>query len=80
MSPASIVVDMRNIRCGNCKVALQDEMAIECPVCGAAFDSVSSNHVGLAERLLQRRDAAGVASCRTNVQDADHDVEALVSS
>ena len=57
---ASILVDMRNIRCDNCKVALHDGMATECPVCNARFDDIISNHVGLAERLKLKREAAGV--------------------
>ncbi len=58
METASIIVDMRNIRCGNCKVALKDELAETCPTCGAKFIQVMSNHVGLAEKLRQRRQAA----------------------
>jgi hypothetical protein len=60
LETATIVVDLRNIRCGNCKVALHDELAMNCPVCGAKFDSIISNHVGLAERLREKREAAGV--------------------
>ena len=60
MLTASIVVDLRHTRCGNCKVALADELARECPVCGARFDRITSNHVGLAERLQRRRQAAGL--------------------
>lgn len=61
METASIVVDLRNIRCGNCKVALHDELSTKCPACGAAFDSISSNHVGLADRLRKKRQDADVA-------------------
>lgn len=55
IDPTSIVVDLWNIRCENCKVALHDELAKVCPACGAPFDRISSNHVGLANRLERRR-------------------------
>lgn len=79
MNPTSIVVDLRNIRCGSCKVALHDELAKVCPVCGAPFDSISSNHVGLADKLKRRRTAAGVVSCVSHVQGTDHVRAELVS-
>lgn len=60
MKVASIVVDFRHVRCSNCKVALHDELATECAICAARFDSITSNHVGLAERLHKKRRAAGV--------------------
>lgn len=60
----SIVVDMKNMRCDICKVALHDELATVCPVCGASLDSVSSNHVGLADRLRKKRLAAGIKGKR----------------
>ena len=56
MESASIIVDLHHLRCRHCKVALHDELAKACPVCGAVFDSVMSNHVGLAERLRRRRE------------------------
>ena len=55
-TPASILADLRTIRCGNCKVALHDELAEKCLVCGASFDRITSNHVGLADRLRKKRD------------------------
>lgn len=60
---APLVVDMRTVRCDHCKVAVHDDLAIECPVCGARFDSIVSNHVGLAARLEKKRSLAGVRSC-----------------
>ena len=57
---ASIIVDLRHCRCGGCKVSLRDELATECPTCGAEFDGISSNHVGLADKLRRRRQAADV--------------------
>ena len=60
METASIVVDLWRLRCSHCKVALHDDLADECPVCGAKFDSIVSNHVGLANKLRKKREAAGV--------------------
>ena len=57
---ASIIVDMHNVRCDHCKVALRDDLSTECAACGARFDDILSNHVGLAERLRRKREAAGV--------------------
>ena len=62
---ASIVVDIRHIRhirCDNCKVALHDEFATECPMCEASFDRIISNHVGLAKKLYDKREKAGVST------------------
>lgn len=57
---AAILVDFRFICCSGCKVAVHDELAKECPVCGCTFDRVSSNHVGLAKDLQAKREAAGI--------------------
>ena len=76
---ASIVVDLRHIRCGSCKVAFHDESLSVCPVCGARFDSVSSNHVGLAEKLASRRAAAGVPSSGLHIHGEDYELCELVS-
>ena len=62
METAPIIVDMRNARCGACKVALHDELATKCAACGATFDRVTSNHVGLARKLEQRRKEAQQAA------------------
>ena len=62
MTTASILVDLHTIRCGNCKVALHDEFAEKCPVCGASFDRISSNHVGLEDKLRKKREEAGLHS------------------
>ncbi len=62
---ASIVADMRNIRCDQCKVAIHDELATECAMCGARFNSIVSNHAGLAQKLYAKREQAGVTSCKT---------------
>ena len=60
---ASMVVDLHHIRCDHCKVALHDELATECPVCKAHFDAIVSNHVGLAAKLYERREAEGIRTC-----------------
>ncbi len=60
MEMAAIIADMRKLRCGNCKVALHDELTTNCPVCGATFRGVSSNHAGLTRKLQQKRENAGV--------------------
>lgn len=60
MQTASIIVDFRNARCANCKVLLRDDLQEKCDACGAVFDRVVSNHVGLAEKLQKKRDEAGI--------------------
>ncbi len=60
METASIIVDLRHTRCSNCRVALQDELATKCQACGAVFDAISSNHVGLADKLRKKRQDADV--------------------
>lgn len=59
METASIIVDLNTMRCGNCKVAISDPLAARCPMCGAFFDRIVSNHVGLARKLQEKRAAAG---------------------
>ena len=71
MQRASITVDFNHARCGGCKVILDDELAKLCPVCGASFDRITSNHVGLAGKLLRMREAAGVAFTPSESADAD---------
>ena len=60
---ASLVADLRALRCDRCKVAIHDDLATECPVCGSHFDSIVSNHAGLAQKLSEKRAEAGVRSC-----------------
>jgi len=62
MTTASIIVDLHTIRCGNCKVAIHDELVEKCPICGGTFDRIASNHVGLADKLRKKRDEAGLRS------------------
>jgi len=52
---ASLVADLHTIRCGGCKVLVDDPLAVKCAFCGATFDRVVSNHVGLAKRLMGQR-------------------------
>ncbi len=59
---AQIVVDIRNMRCSYCKVLVKDELAIGCSFCGCGFDGVSSNHVGLVKRLMEKRGEKWVKS------------------
>jgi Zn finger protein HypA/HybF involved in hydrogenase expression len=66
MENTSIIVDMRTARCGNCKVALRDDMATECPVCHSRFDRISSNHAGLAKTFRARREHAGIVDAVSN--------------
>lgn len=80
MRRASIVVDLRHMRCDSCRVALHDELATACPACGAVFDSITSNHAGLAAKLERRREAAGVQQCQVGLPDEDADAIELVSS
>ena len=57
---ASIVVDLRKMQCGNLKVAMHDDFAEKCPICGAIFDRIESNHVALADKLCKKREEAGI--------------------
>ena len=53
----SLVADLHTVRCGGCKVLVDDPLAVKCAFCGATFDRVVSNHVGLAKRLMSQRAA-----------------------
>ena len=52
---ASLIVDLHTIRCAGCKVHVEDPLIVSCTFCGATFDRVVSNHVGLAKRLMGQR-------------------------
>lgn len=60
---ASLVVDLRALRCDRCKVAVHDDLATECPVCGSRFDSIVSNHAGLAKKFGEKRAKEGLLNC-----------------
>lgn len=55
---ASLIADLHTVRCGGCKVLIDDPLAVDCSFCGATFDRVVSNHVGLAKRLNNERSAS----------------------
>lgn len=52
---ATLIVDFNNIRCGSCKVLVQDEQAKFCTHCKVVFKGIDSNHVGLADKLRKIR-------------------------
>ena len=57
---ASLIADLHTIRCGGCKVHVEDPLVVSCTFCGATFDRVVSNHVGLAKRLIGQRTESGI--------------------
>ena len=80
MKHASIVAEFRHVRCDSCKVTLHDELAMVCPVCGAVFDSIMSDHAGLAATMKRRRETAGIYHCHARLADQGADALKLVSS
>ena len=54
-----LIADLHTVRCGGCKVLVDDPLIVKCSICGATFDRVVSNHVGLANRLNSERSGAG---------------------
>ena len=65
---ASLIADLHTIRCGGCKVHVEDPLVVSCTFCGATFDRVVSNHVGLAKRLMGQR--TGLNTDETAAEDA----------
>jgi hypothetical protein len=59
---ASLIVDVKTTRCSACKMMIRDVTVVNCPHCGALFDRVTSNHVGLATRVMKQREEAKKAS------------------
>ena len=57
MHTASLIVDIKSVRCSDCKMLVRDVTVANCPHCGAEFDRVSSNHVGLANKVKKEREA-----------------------
>lgn len=57
-SNASLIVDLKTSRCSGCKMIIRDVTVSNCPHCGALFDRVTSNHVGLAAKVMQQRSTA----------------------
>ena len=60
----SLVVDLRTTRCSGCKMMIRDVTVTHCPHCGAFFDRVTSNHVGLAARVQAEREAVKAVGSR----------------
>jgi len=54
-----LIADLHTVRCGGCKVLVDDPLVVKCSICGATFDRVVSNHVGLANRLNSERSGSG---------------------
>ena len=54
-----LIADLHTVRCGSCKVLVDDPLVVKCSICGATFDRVVSNHVGLANRLNSERSGTG---------------------
>ena len=54
-----LIADLHTVRCGGCKVLVDDPLIVKCSICGATFDRVVSNHVGLANRLNSERSGTG---------------------
>jgi hypothetical protein len=54
---ASLIVDIKTVRCSQCKMLIRDVTVSHCPHCGCLFDRVASNHVGLAMKVQKERDA-----------------------
>ena len=54
-----LIADLHTVRCGSCKVLVDDPLIVKCSICGATFDRVVSNHVGLANRLNSERSGTG---------------------
>lgn len=57
MRTASLIVDIKSVRCSECKMLIRDVTVSHCPHCAIEFDRVSSNHVGLAARVKKERAA-----------------------
>lgn len=58
---ASLIVDIKSVRCSQCKMLVKDVCVTHCVHCGALFDRVTSNHVGLAEKVRREREAKRAA-------------------
>ncbi|HAB13482.1 MAG TPA: hypothetical protein DCE47_17520 [Planctomycetaceae bacterium] len=65
-----LIADLHTVRCGGCKVLVDDPLIVKCSICGATFDRVVSNHVGLANRLNSERSGAGDDDGETETGEA----------
>lgn len=61
---ASLIVDVKTTRCSECKMMIRDVTVANCPHCAALFDRVTSNHVGLAAKVMKQREEAKKASAQ----------------
>ena len=61
MRTASLIVDIKSVRCSECKMLIKDVTVSNCPHCGTEFDRVSSNHVGLAAKVQKELEAKKAA-------------------
>jgi len=59
---ASLIVDLKTTRCSGCKMIIRDVTVANCPHCCALFDRVTSNHVGLAAKVIKQREEAKQAA------------------
>ena len=65
-----LIADLHTVRCGGCKVLVDDPLIVKCSICGATFDRVVSNHVGLANRLNNERSGVGDDDGETENEEA----------
>jgi phage FluMu protein Com len=67
---ASLIVDIKSVRCSQCKMLIRDVTVSHCPHCKCLFDRVASNHVGLAMRVQKERDAKQEPTAETKPPSA----------
>ena len=65
-----LIADLHTVRCGSCKVLVDDPLVVKCSICGATFDRVVSNHVGLANRLNSERSGAATDDGEAEAEEA----------
>jgi hypothetical protein len=55
MEKAYLLVDFRKLRCENCMVAISNVHDECCWGCGAFFEEIDSNHIGMANKIRKIR-------------------------
>ena len=65
-----LIADLHTVRCGSCKVLVDDPLIVKCSICGATFDRVVSNHVGLANRLNSERSGTATDDGEAEAEEA----------
>lgn len=55
MNTAYLLVDFRKLRCENCKIAIPNVKDECCWGCGAVFEEIDSNHIGMANLIRKMR-------------------------